>query len=82
MIESVGSDGDMVVAIDWDPITQNRTYAGTDGGKIYCSDDGGQQWKQVQVQLPTIAIGALLVAPSSNKGQPTSSVSWPRLCRN
>ena len=65
LIESVGNDGDMVVAIDWDPISQNRVYAGTDGGKIYCSDDGGQQWKPVPVDLPTIAIGAMIVAPTS-----------------
>jgi len=64
LIESVGSDGDMVVAIDWDPSSQNRVYAGTDAGKIYCSDDGGQQWKPVDVELPTIAIGAMTVAPT------------------
>ena len=60
-MESLGNGVDMVVAIDWDPIIQNRVYAGTDGGKIYCSNDGGQQWEPVQVQLATIAIGAMLV---------------------
>ena len=63
LIDSVGGDGDMVVAIDWDPIIQHRVYAGTDGGKIYSSDDGGQQWRQANVQLPAIAISAMLVAP-------------------
>jgi len=48
----------MVVAIDWDTIVQNRVYAGTDGGKIYCSNVDGQQWEPVRVNLPTIAIGA------------------------
>lgn len=65
LIEPVGSDGDMVVAIDWDTITQDRVYAGTDSGKIYFSDDGGQQWTAMQVRLPTIAIGAMSVAPAS-----------------
>jgi photosystem II stability/assembly factor-like uncharacterized protein len=65
LIDSVGNDDDMVVAIDWDPIVENRVYAGTDGGKIFSSDDGGQQWKPVQVDLPTIAIGAMVVAPAS-----------------
>ena len=62
LIESVGKDDDMVVAIDWDPIVQNRVYAGTDSGKIYCSGDAGQKWEPVQVDLPTIAIGAMVVA--------------------
>ncbi|MCH7713147.1 MAG: hypothetical protein IIC99_05945 [Chloroflexi bacterium] len=65
LIESVGAGDDMVVAIDWDPVIQNRVYAGTDSGKIYCSDDAGQQWTPVQVDLPTIAIGAMVVAATS-----------------
>jgi len=65
LIEPVGSNGDMVVAIDWDPSIQDRVYVGTDAGKIYSSDDGGQRWKPLQVDLPTIAIGAMLVAPTS-----------------
>ena len=65
MIESVGNGDDMVVAIDWDPVIEGRVYAGTDGGTIYCSDDGGQQWEPVSAQLPTIAIGAMIVAETS-----------------
>lgn len=66
LIESVGNGDDMVVAIDWDPIIENRVYAGTDGGKIYCSGDGGRQWEPLDVHLPTIAIGAMVVAQTSN----------------
>lgn len=66
LIESIGGEGDMVVAIDWDPNIQDRVYAGTDAGKIYRSDDGGQQWKQAQVDLPNIAIGAMVVAAISS----------------
>jgi len=65
LIETVGNGDDMVVAIDWDPIIENRVYAGTDSGKIFSSDDGGQQWKPVQVDLPNIAIGAMVVAAAS-----------------
>ena len=65
LIESVGADDDMVVAIDWDPTIRDRVYAGTDGGRIYCSDDGGQQWEPVPVRLPTIAIGAMVVAQTA-----------------
>jgi len=65
LIETVGNGDDMVVVIDWDPIIENRVYAGTDSGKIFSSDDGGQQWKPVQVDLPNIAIGAMVVAAAS-----------------
>jgi photosystem II stability/assembly factor-like uncharacterized protein len=65
LIESVGNGEDMVVAIDWDPVIQNRVYAGTDGGKIYCSEDGGIQWERLHVDLPTIAIGAMIVVETS-----------------
>ena len=51
-------------AIDWDPIIQNRVKAGTHGGKIYCCNDG-RQLEPVRVYLPTIAIGAMLVAQTS-----------------
>ena len=65
LIDSVGNGEDMVVAIDWDPVIQNRVYAGTNGGKIYCSDDGGIRWERLHVDLPTIAIGAMIVAEIS-----------------
>lgn len=62
LVDTVGNDGDMVVAIDWDPIAKSRVYAGTDGGKIYRSDDGGQRWNRVLADLPAIAVGAMIVA--------------------
>lgn len=65
LIKSISNDDDMVVAIDWDPVIENRVYAGTDGGKLYYSDDGGQQWLMAEVKLPRIAIGAMTVAPTS-----------------
>ncbi len=61
LVEQIGQDGDMVVAIDWDPASPGRVYAGTDKGKIYCSEDGGQGWQPVEADLATIAIGALVV---------------------
>ena len=65
LIESIRNNDDMVVAIDWDPNMQHRVYAGTDGGKIYCSNDDGAQWEPVPVDLPNIAIGAMMVAQAS-----------------
>ena len=64
--EAVGSDDDMVVAIDWDPTNVRRVYAGTDRGKIYCSSDRGESWELVPVTVPAIAVGALIVGPPSN----------------
>lgn len=63
-IEAVGSDDDMVVAIDWDPANSRRVYAGTDGGKIFVSEDRGESWQPITVSLPTIAVGALIAGPA------------------
>ena len=61
LIDSVGSDEDMVVAIDWDPAEPNRVYAGTDGGKIFCSEDRGVSWEPISASVSTIAVGAMVV---------------------
>ena len=53
---------DMVVAFDWDPEEPNRVYAGTDGGSLFSSGDGGVSWQKLPVQLPTVAVGALAVS--------------------
>ena len=58
-----GTDEDMVVAMDWDPADPQRVYAGTDGGRLYSSDDRGQFWEPMPISLPAIAVGALVVAP-------------------
>ena len=63
-IGSVGSDDDMVVAVDWDPSEAGRVYAGTEGGKVYQSEDHGTSWEPLPVGLPNIAVGAFAVAPS------------------
>ena len=54
----------MVVAVDWDPEEPSRVYAGTDSGKIYCSDDRGLNWALLPMELGTLAVGALVVAPA------------------
>lgn len=60
-LASIGSDDDMVVAIDWDPSNPQRVYAGTDRGAIFCSQDRGVSWEPLPITLPTIAVGALVV---------------------
>ena len=64
LMESVGSDDDMVVAIDWDPNHPQRVYVGTESGRIIRSEDHGESWETMPVSLPTIAVGALVVGPA------------------
>jgi photosystem II stability/assembly factor-like uncharacterized protein len=33
----------------------NQMYAGTRGGDIYSSDDGGESWRKLEVKLPSIS---------------------------
>lgn len=66
LVEAIGNDDDMVVAIDWDPANEDRVYAATDHGKLYCSYDAGQEWERLPVEFPAIAIGSLAVAPSGS----------------
>ena len=65
LVEGLGSGeeaGDMVVAFDWDAMSPNLVYAGTDGGKLFASSDRGETWAQLPVSLPSVAVGALAVA--------------------
>ena len=67
LVESCGDPGDpddMVVAFDWDVQAPQRVYAGTDRGKLFCSNDRGMSWQRLLVTLPTVAVGALAVAPA------------------
>ena len=60
VVDAIGGDDDMVVGIDWDPYNPRRVYAGTDHGKVYYSEDDGESWTQIPVELGTIAVGALV----------------------
>jgi hypothetical protein len=53
----------MVVAIAWDTMAAGTVYAGTDGGKLYCSMDGGASWQALPVELDSVAVGGLQVVP-------------------
>ena len=65
LVEGLGSGEnpeDMVVAFEWDPHSPGQVYAGTDGGKLFCSRDRGESWEQLPVNLSSVAVGALAVA--------------------
>ncbi len=65
LVEALGhgeNASDMAVAFEWDPQSPDRVYAGTDGGKLFCSEDRGESWDQLPVSLPSVAVGALAVA--------------------
>lgn len=61
VVEALAGDDDMVVAFDWDAHDPQRVYAGTDHGKLFWSHDHGVSWQSIPIQLPTVAVGALVV---------------------
>jgi photosystem II stability/assembly factor-like uncharacterized protein len=60
VVEALSGDDDMVVAFDWDVQDPQRVYAGTDHGQLFWSDDRGVSWQPILVQLPSVAVGALV----------------------
>ena len=58
-VDAIGGGEDMVVGIDWDTNSSRRVYAGTDHGRVFYSEDNGESWAQIPVELGTIAVGAL-----------------------
>ena len=61
VVEGVGSEDDMVVAMDWDQAEPRRVYAGTDRGRLYVSEDRGESWGELPLRLPSVSVGALTV---------------------
>ena len=64
LVEGLGQGEDaedMVVAFDWDPQQPDQVYAGTDGGKLFRSQDRGLSWNQLPVSLSSVAVGALVL---------------------
>ena len=58
----LGADDDMAIAFAWDPVDTQRVYAGTDSGKLYGSADRGVSWRPLNVELPSLAVGALALS--------------------
>ena len=61
-LADLGADDDMAVAFAWDPIDPDRVYAGADSGKLYASVDRGKSWRRLEVELPSLAVGALALS--------------------
>lgn len=53
--------GQDVRCIEIDPLNPDTIYAGTQGGGVFCSIDGGQQWQQAG--LPGIIVKSLAASP-------------------
>lgn len=60
VVEALTRDNDMVVAFDWDANDPQRVYAGMDHGQLFWSNDHGISWQAIPVQLPSVAVGALV----------------------
>ena len=58
----LGAEDDMAIAFAWDPVDTQRVYAGTDSGKLYGSADRGGSWHPLNVELPSLAVGALALS--------------------
>lgn len=52
-------------AIDVDPTDSDRVYVGTPNGGVWRTEDGGATWSTTTDDLPSLAVGALLVLPWS-----------------
>ncbi len=60
-----GPPGGIVVAIAIDPASPATLYAGTIGGGVFKSTDGGQSWTAVNFDLTPTSVFALVLDPAS-----------------
>ena len=62
---SHGPDGGMINALAIDPATPSTLYAGTWGGGVFKSADGGASWSAVNTGLPATDVYALVIDPAT-----------------
>jgi len=62
---SHGPDGGMINALAIDPTTPSTLYAGTWGGGVFKSADGGASWSAVNTGLTNTHIRALAIDPAT-----------------
>jgi hypothetical protein len=61
----IGPYGGTVFALALDPATPTTLYAGTDGGGVFKSPDGGDTWHAVSTGLTGRYVTALAVDPAT-----------------
>lgn len=59
-----GPDGGSISALAIDPATPSTLYAGTVGGGVFKSADGGATWRPRNTGLTNLSIGALAIDPA------------------
>ena len=62
---SIGLAGECVYALAINPETPDTLYAGTDGGGVFKSTDGGTNWTAMNNGLTNPAINALAINPQT-----------------
>jgi len=62
---SLGPEGGEVRALLVDPAVEGRIFAGTLGGRVFVSDDGGDSWSPVAPGLLVAWINDLALAPGA-----------------
>src|SRR6266571_4356974 len=62
---SLGPEGGIVQALALDPTTPTTVYAGTRGGGVFKSTNGGNSWSAVNTGLPDLEIFALALDPTT-----------------
>lgn len=68
MIEGAGRDNGMVTAIAINPSNANIIYIGTAAGGVWCTSNGGANWKPIFDRQGSLGIGepgALAIDPSN-----------------
>ncbi len=60
---SIGPDGGSITALAIDPVTPSILYAGTDGGGVFKSANGGDNWIAVNTGLINNQVRALAIDP-------------------
>jgi len=61
---SRGPEGGGVRAFAVDPVTPGTVYAGSFGGGVFKSQDGGAKWRAVNTVLPNRYVHALAIDPA------------------
>jgi photosystem II stability/assembly factor-like uncharacterized protein len=57
--------GGRITSVGGSPSQADVYYAGTPGGGVWKTDDGGTVWKPISDGIPVASIGALAVSPSN-----------------